>query len=60
MIIKLMRMKTAKIDESHKLSFKFSQILDLENWNKYSALQNLFIYYIWKIIRQQHKTVNSD
>ena len=60
MIIKLMRMKTAKIDESHKLSFKFSQILDLENWNKYSALQNLFIYYIWKIIRQQHKTVNSN
>ena len=55
-------MKTAKIDESHKLSFKFSQILDLKNkyWYKYSALQNLFIYYIWKIIRQQHKTVNSD
>ena len=60
MIIKLMRMKTAKIDESHKLSFKFSQILDLKNYNKYSALQNLFIYYIWKIIRQQRKTVNSD
>ena len=53
-------MKTAKIDESHKLSFKFSQILDLKNYNKYSALQNLFIYYIWKIIRQQRKTVNSD
>ena len=42
-------------NESHKFFVNLSQRLDLRSSNKHVALQNLFIYYMWKSIKQQYK-----
>ena len=42
-------------NEPHKLFVNLSQRLDLRSSTKHVALQNLFIYYMWKSIKQQYK-----
>ena len=39
-----------------QIFFNLSQRLDLIISNKYVALQNLFIYYIWENIRQNNSS----
>ena len=53
----LINTKNSKKNESHKFVLNFSQRLDLRSSNKYLALQNLSIYYTWKNIRKQYKTI---
>ena len=50
-----MNTKNSKTNESHKFVLNLSQRLDLRSSNKHVALQNLSIYYTWKIIRKQYK-----
>ena len=49
-----MNMENSKTNEPHKLVLYLSQSLDLKSSNKHVALQNLFIYYTWKYIREQY------
>ena len=44
-----MNMQISKMNESHKFVLNLSERLDLRNSNKHVALQNLSIYYTWKI-----------
>ena len=53
----LINTKNSKKNESHKFVLNFSQRLDLRSSNRYLALQNLSIYYTWKNIRKQYKTI---
>ena len=48
-------MGNSKTNETHKFVLNLSQKLDLRSSNKNVPLQNLFIYYMWKNIRQQCK-----
>ena len=48
-------MGNSKTNETHKFVLNLSQKLDLRSSNKNVPLQNLFIYYMWKNIRQQYK-----
>ena len=41
--------ENSKMNELHKFVLNLSQRLDLESANKHIALQNLSIYYTWKI-----------
>ena len=50
-----MNTKNSKTNNSHKFGLNLSQRLDLRKSNKHVALQNLSIYYMWKIIRKQYK-----
>ena len=50
-----MNMENSKTKERNKFVINLSHILDLRNSNKHVALQNLYIYYTWKIIRQRYK-----
>ena len=47
--------ENSKKSKPFKFVFHFSQRLDLRRLNKLVALQNFFVYYTWKNIRQQHK-----
>ena len=47
--------KNSKANEPLIFVLNVSQILDLRNSNKHPALQNIFIFYTWKNIRQQYK-----
>ena len=47
--------ENSKIREPNKIVFNLPQLLDLRSWNKHVALQNLYIYYTCKNIRQQYK-----
>ena len=44
-----MNMENSKTNEPQKLVLNLSQRLDLRSSNKHVALQNLSIYYTWKI-----------
>ena len=44
-----MNMENSKTNEPQKLVLNLSQRLDLRSSNKHAALQNLSIYYTWKI-----------
>ena len=50
-----MKMENSKTNKSHKFVLNLSQRLDLRSSDKDVALQNLSIYYTWKIIRKQYK-----
>ena len=52
-----MNMKDSKTNEPHKFVFNLSQSFDLRSSNRHISLQALFIYYTWKIIRQQYSFV---
>ena len=47
-------MEDSKTNEPHKFVFNLSQRLDQRSSNKHDALQNLSIFYTWKIIRKQY------
>ena len=53
-------MKNSKMNEPHKFVFGFPQGSDLKSWNKHFALQNMFISYAWKNIRQQFKNKKNQ
>ena len=53
-----MNMENSKTNESHKFVLNLSQRLALRSSNKHVALQNVSIYYTWKNIRKQYKTIN--
>ena len=46
-----MNTENSKANEPHKFVLNLSQRLDLRCSNKYGALQNLSIYYMWKNIK---------
>ena len=50
-----MNTENSKTNEPHKCALNLSQRLDLRSSNKHVALQNLFICYTSKNIRQQCK-----
>ena len=50
-----MKTKNNKANEPHMFLLNVSQILDLRNSNKHPALQNIFICYTWKNLRQKYK-----
>ena len=50
-----MNTETSKTNELYKIVLVLSQRLDLRSSDKFVALQNLSIYYMWKSIRQEHK-----
>ena len=54
-----MNTENSKINEPHKFVLNLSQRLDLRRFNKNVVLQNVSIYYTWKNIRKQYKTINS-
>ena len=47
--------RNSKTNEQLKFALNLSQRLDLRSLNKHVSLQNLFIYYTWKIIKQLYK-----
>ena len=51
-----MNTENSKKNRPHKSVPNSSQRLELRSSNKYDALQNSFIYFAWKKIRQQYKT----
>lgn len=51
----LMNMENSKTNKPDRLVLNLSQRLKLKSSNKHVALQNLFIYYIWKNIREHYK-----
>ena len=44
-----MNMENSKMNEPHKFVLNLSQRLDLRSLDKHVSLQNLSIYYTWKI-----------
>ena len=44
-----MDLENSKTNEPHKCVLNLSQRLDLKSSNKHIALENLSIYYTWKI-----------
>ena len=52
-----MNTENSKMNEPHKFVLNLSQRLDLRSSNKYVALQNFSIYYMWKNIK---KTVQKQ
>lgn len=51
----LMNMENSKTNKPDRLVLNLSQRLKLKSSNKHVALQNLFIYYTWKNIREYYK-----
>ena len=51
--------RSSKTKKPYKFVIKLSQRLDLSSSNKHVALQDLSVYYTWKIIRQHYKTIKS-
>ena len=50
-----MKTENSRTNEPHKFILNLTQRLDLRSSNKHVALQNLSIYYTWKIIRKKYK-----
>ena len=50
----------SKTYESHKFVLNFSKRLDLRSSGNHVALQNLSIYYMWKIIRKKQTKNDSS
>ena len=48
-----MNMENSKANKLHKVVLNLSQTLDLRSSNKHVAIQNLYIYYTLKNVRQQ-------
>ena len=48
-------LKQKTVEPMNHTNLLFSERLDLTSLNKYNALQNVSIYYIWRNIRQQYK-----
>ena len=55
-----MNTKNSKTNEQHKFVLNLPQRLDLKSKDKYIALQNLYIYYTWKIYKNSINTANSN
>ena len=51
--------ENTKTNESHKFVLNLSQSLDLKSSNKYVALQNLSIYYIWENMKKKQYKINN-
>ena len=54
-----MNTENTKMNEPYKFVLNLSQRLYLKSLSKHFALQNLSIYYTWKNIRKQYKTIAS-
>ena len=48
--------KTSKTSDPHWLILNLSSKIDLKNSDKYVVLSNLDVYYIWKNIKNSHKS----
>ena len=55
---KNMNTENSNTNEPRKSALNLLQILNLRRSSKHVALQNLSIYYTWKIIGQQQTTLN--
>ena len=53
-----MNTENSNTNEPRKSALNLLQILNLRRSSKHVALQNLSIYYTWKIIGQQQTTLN--
>ena len=51
----LMNSENSKISPPHRLLINFSDKTNLKRSDKYVALSNLSIYYIWKNIKKLYK-----
>ena len=51
----LMNTENSRTNEPHKFVLNLLQRLDFRSSNEHIALQNLPVYYTWKIISQQYK-----
>ena len=51
----LMNSKSSKTSDAHRLLLNLSDKMDLKRSDKYVALSNLSIYYIWKNIKKSYK-----
>ena len=49
--------ESSKTNESYKFVVSLQQRLDLKNSDKFIALQNLYVYYKQKTMRQQYKNI---
>ena len=52
-----MNTENSKMNEPHKFVLNLSQKLDSRSSNKHVALQSLSIYYTWRNLRKQYKTI---
>ena len=50
-----MNSENSKTSDPHRLLLNLSDKINLKGSDKYVALSNLSIYYIWKNIKQSHK-----
>ena len=50
-----MNFENSKTSDSHKLLFNLTDKIDLRRKDKYIALSNISIYYIWKNIKKSYK-----
>ena len=50
-----MNSKISKTFNPHKLLLNLSEKINLKRNDKYAALTNLNIYYIWKIMKKSYK-----
>ena len=50
-----MNTENIRANKPHKFVLNLSQRLDLRSSDKHVALENLYIYYMWKNIRKQYK-----
>ena len=53
-----MNTESSKKNEPQKFVLILSQRLSLKSSHKHVALQSLSIYYTWKNIKKQYKTIN--
>ena len=51
----LMNSKSSKTSDAHRLLLNLSDKMDLKRSDKYVALSNLSIYYIWKNIKKSYR-----
>ena len=50
-----MKSKNSKTSDPHRLLLNLTDKIDLKRKDKYIALSNLSIYYIWKNIKKSYK-----
>ena len=53
-----MNTENSKTNESNKFIYQFTDKLNLKSSKKNKALVNSSIYYTWKIIKSEYKTIN--
>ena len=53
-----MNSKNRKTYDPHRLMLNLSDKIELKRSDKYAALSNLSIYYIWKKLKSYIKTIN--